>query len=229
MTINLRLLLAQAWLRQATVEGLYAAALLTAEQGDWETAMVQIPPPPGKNEWYPDLMERTLFHAILDVQSSEGVSFFREMNAAGANELAELLDGMLSTYAYNRGFGRIDNLLCFHHGLCRPPLTGGAGEGPKMLRLPTHTDTPANIRRSAFSVAPNPAHDQLTLRYRFADEVGSGSLCLRDVIGRMVLQERLSGGEGSAVLPTGSIGRGVYVLEVRGDGQLVHKEKILLE
>ncbi|MBL0128621.1 MAG: T9SS type A sorting domain-containing protein [Flavobacteriales bacterium] len=94
---------------------------------------------------------------------------------------------------------------------------------------PPADDAPVVVRSSAFGVAPNPAHEQFTVRYRFADEVQNGSVCLRDITGRLVLQEPLAGGEGNAVLATGHMGRGAYLLEVRGNGVVVHKEKILLE
>ncbi len=82
----------------------------------------------------------------------------------------------------------------------------------------------AELAPPALTVSPNPAHDQL--RISFPEPLLDARLTLTDVLGRTVVQQRISGG--SYTLELGAQPRGVYLLTVRS-ATLINIQRLVLE
>jgi hypothetical protein len=87
---------------------------------------------------------------------------------------------------------------------------------------------PTTAEQDHLRVYPNPANSQVvveipTLQPRNAE------LVLKDAMGRAVLRRNISGQQGQGVLAVESLARGLYVLEVLGDGARVYSGTLVLQ
>ncbi|MCB9344847.1 MAG: SBBP repeat-containing protein [Lewinellaceae bacterium] len=86
----------------------------------------------------------------------------------------------------------------------------------------------SDLEQRIIKVYPNPAVDQLVIEYEAA---GSGDLrfCLYDLLGAKVLERKLDGDLGKAVLDVSGLAAGAYVFRVIGEDGVIGLGKVLVE
>lgn len=88
--------------------------------------------------------------------------------------------------------------------------------------------TTVQQRSEGFSVYPNPAHNQLHIRW-VSNSDASNTITLTDMTGRKVREEQSAGrnGENSYLLPVGSLAPGHYLLQVQNGAQQ-YRQKVTI-
>ena len=131
---------------------------------------------------------------------------------------------------HDHAWNRISNILCFHYGHCRPPLTGGELEEPALVALPAVQQAhqfPETV--PVFRLYPNPTRDLAMLDYVLTDDEGQAFVRVRDLMGREVLVRPMLGTTGRVELATRSFSPGLYVVEVTVNGAAVHAAKLMVQ
>jgi hypothetical protein len=82
--------------------------------------------------------------------------------------------------------------------------------------------------QDAVRVYPNPANSQVVVEIP-TRHARNAELVLKDAMGRAVLHRNISGQQGQGVLAVESLARGLYVLEVLGDGARVYSGTLVLQ
>ncbi|HXO77005.1 MAG TPA: T9SS type A sorting domain-containing protein, partial [Puia sp.] len=81
---------------------------------------------------------------------------------------------------------------------------------------------------SSFVIFPNPATDQVTIRYSGIS--GTTTLQLMNIEGKILLQKKLgSSGAGSVLLPVSMYPPGNYLVQVLRDGHVIHTGKLVIQ
>lgn len=81
---------------------------------------------------------------------------------------------------------------------------------------------------SDFAVYPNPASDLVNVRYNFP-VAAEATFALRDMLGRVVASQRVSGTEGRIQFSTANFAQGTYVLSVEAEGAVIAHHKVILK
>jgi hypothetical protein len=150
----------------------------------------------------------------------------RTVHDLDSSEVASALQAMDGKYS--RGWNRISNLMCFHYGECRAPLTGGAIK-PKMLVTPTPEEEPTVQHGAGFHLYPNPTREEVTLDYTLPETAVQGYVRLRDLAGRELEVHTLNGNEGRLVLDTKAFAPGLYVVEVHSPTRLEYVQTLVVQ
>ena len=130
------------------------------------------------------------------------------------NELNQLRT--LAFEQYDRPAEWAQNILCFGYAECRPPRTGGEGEGvPKAMRIPADQQV---TETSAFSVYPNPAGSWANFLYDLKGTPEQAFLAIRDITGKEVVRIPLDRTEGQTVWDTRAVTPGTYTVELVNGG-----------
>jgi hypothetical protein len=127
---------------------------------------------------------------------------------------------------YDRPATWISNTLCFHYGICRPPLTGGDSE-PKSLQRSEEEKAIGAAR--TFRFQPNPASTFIMLDYRLLPTESAGMLHVLDAQGRTVATQLLKGNVGQVVLDIRGWAKGVYTARCSIGEEHAHAEKLVIE
>jgi len=205
----------------------YARALLLAQRGDFSAAIAMATNAP--------LADGDGF--LLGTRENESMVGFLEalemlhdeergVHDLDSSEVASALQAMDGKYS--RGWNRISNLICFHYGECRPPLTGGS-KVPKSLLPVSAAEEPLAQPADRFRIYPNPAHTQITLDYHLQDTEGTRSAHIHDLSGREVGFSPMQGDVGLLTLDIAHFAPGLYVLKVIAGNRVVHMEKFVVQ
>lgn len=82
--------------------------------------------------------------------------------------------------------------------------------------------------RNDLAIYPNPADQSLFVSWS-ADQVGNTEVILRDGLGRAVLQQQVSEGVYNLNLPTTDLPAGMYLLQLRQNGQPMSMSKVMIQ
>ena len=119
------------------------------------------------------------------------------------------------------------NILCFGYGDCRPPRTGGDGEGaPKALRMPMAKDGRAEPALNAY---PNPANSWANLVYSLKTEPDKAYIAIRDIAGKEMARIPVEMDEGQAVWDTRNVALGTYTVELVSGGSSLGSVKLVVK
>ncbi len=212
------------WQQLPTVAARYAETLLRIQESDYTGAQALM------NDLDEDhklstAEERertrmgTLINDLLNLEQQA-----RDVRKLDESEIAAwqtLIDG-----EYDRPATWISNMLCFHYGICRSPLTGGESE-PKTLQR-SSPEKPASTERS-FKLQPNPASTFVTLNFELLPTENSARLLVQDAQGRIVATENLQGNVGQVVFDTRRWAKGVYTARCMVGEEPAHAEKLVIE
>lgn len=201
-------------------------ALLKAKEADFSAAysVLSNAPLPDSDGFILGTEERDMMLGLIDaLEMLHGEE--RTVRDLDSTEVASTLEGL--TLYQDRAWHRISNIFCFHYGYCRPPLTGGSEAAPKMLAQPLEEDKEDTA--STFLLYPNPTRESVTLVYSLDHAVHEGVTLLRDLAGRIVVTKTLQGQQGQITLETVHFAPGLYVVEVRGGGRVLHVEKLVVQ
>ncbi|WKZ67648.1 MAG: hypothetical protein QY325_06900 [Flavobacteriales bacterium] len=125
---------------------------------------------------------------------------------------------------YDRPATWAQNILCFHYGICRAPLTGGSEEeGPKARKLPVQEAAAA----ASFTLAPNPARNWTSAK--LAGRIDEGEFVLRDALGRIALRQRVVANGMDQVLDLRGLAAGQYTVELQQLGLTLDARKLSVE
>lgn len=219
--------LRRVWQEVRTPIARYAEAALLMEKGEYNaaTALVQAIPQEHPRLRPGQLTERDrmlAFIAFWEGVAQSGRSE-AELDSAEVSQLEGLVNG-----AYDGPASRAQNILCFHYGKCRAPLTGGGEEAPKAMGQAAAT-TEAAMAQPRLSVYPNPATHWAALDYDLLGEPDRAMVVVRDAVGRPVDQLTVGSAQGQLVLDTRPLARGLYTVELINAGQVLHTEKLIVE
>lgn len=133
----------------------------------------------------------------------------------------------LRSDAYDRPANWISNLLCFGYGECRPPRSGGEGEGvPKSMQVPASAQA---METPALSAYPNPAGAWANLVYELKTAPDNAYIGIRDAAGKEVARIPVDRGNGQTVWDTRQVAAGTYTAELINDGSTVGTVKIIVK
>jgi len=212
------------WQQVPTVAARYAEALLRLQADDFS----------GVQSLMDDLDED---HKLSTAEETErarmGTLLGDLLNLAQqARDLRQLDAGEIAAWEaliqdhYDRPATWISNTLCFHYGICRPPLTGGDSEPKRLIR--DRREEAVEAART-FKLQPNPATTFVTLNFALLASDTDGAWRVLDPIGRIVASEKLQGTKGQALLDTRAWAKGAYTVQCTVAGALVHTEKLILQ
>lgn len=134
--------------------------------------------------------------------------------------------GSLAADNYDRAAHWAQNILCFHYGFCRPPLTGG-GEflAPVFFQVLPVVPTPSHV---FIKPVPNPARTLVTFHFQLPANEQMAEIVVRDVHGRQQYRTRVSGEQGQSLWDTRSVPSGTYTVELlSGSARLAHDRLIV--
>ncbi|MBL0127033.1 MAG: T9SS type A sorting domain-containing protein [Flavobacteriales bacterium] len=101
-------------------------------------------------------------------------------------------------------------------------------DGPK--RLETHTtrtvEWPTDLSMDVF---PNPSSGPAMVAYEVPEGMEQTELHVLDVYGRVLLRQRLGQGPGLVELSTGGLASGVYLVDLRLNGQSLAQTKLIVQ
>ena len=90
------------------------------------------------------------------------------------------------------------------------------------------TPEPEAAPQPAFSVYPNPATGDVTVRYALPSSTTKGFVLVTDALGRKMSSQQLPGPIGQILLDTRSWDTGMYTVACIVDGRVVQTEKLIV-
>jgi hypothetical protein len=215
------------WRQVRTSAARYAEALTWLQQQRFDSAAAAVEEIPADD---PKLKERQV--AEKDRMLAL-IGFFRDMDAQGKNaaqldhnDIGRLED--IIDHQYDRPATWAQNLLCFHYGHCRPPLTGGeGGAAPRMVHAPTAGQAAKAL--PALLVRPNPANTWVVFEYRIVEPVKDAYIRITGVDGRELTRIRITSPEDQPVYDTRQVAKGAYTVELVNAGKTVETGKLVVE
>lgn len=162
-----------------------------------------------------------LLNAFADIHAAQGS--YAKMTTGDV----AAVEAIIGTY-HDRATNWAQNILCWYHGKCRPPWTGGemGDNTPKARHLanssgPIHE--PVHLR-----LYPNPSSNWTTAEIDLATEPKNAALVVQDIAGR-VLQRLVVGNRATQlVLDSRSLAPGSYRVDLFNDGTLLHSEILII-
>lgn len=85
------------------------------------------------------------------------------------------------------------------------------------------------VANPSFGVAPNPARDQVLLRYDFGDNATTTSAVLRDAVGRIVATIPLDGAMGQKAFDVAQLTPGTYLIQYLSATGLVGNVPLVIQ
>ena len=214
------------WRRVRTPSARYAEALMLLEYDDFVGAREVIEDIPIEHRLDPrELDERGrmlwFIDALEDLHSAD-----RHVAELDNNEVAAWQ--AVITDHHDRPSVWISNLLCYYHGICRAPLTGGEGTEPKAL--PYTPPASASFIKDLITLFPNPASAWVAINYELLSGLEERTwLRLKDALGRELQAVQLKDTKGQVVLDTRVYGTGVYTLELVKGQSVVQMERLVVQ
>jgi hypothetical protein len=83
-----------------------------------------------------------------------------------------------------------------------------------------------NVKLNAF---PNPAANNLTVRYAIDGSFTTANVELFDVLGQKLMSNQLTSNSGNVKLDVSPLNAGVYFYSIRVDGQVVKTERVIIQ
>ncbi len=205
-----------------TAEARYDEALLLAGRHQYAQARAPITALPGEHELKgKQVDERTRMLAYID--------FLEAVHANGrtpaqltAAEVAQLR--AFINVEHDRPTQWASHLLCYHHGICRSPYTGDAGQEPKARRKPPVTIKPQP--ELVLTLKPNPANAWVAIDYDLKS-AGAGRLEVLDAMGRRVHERALGSSQAQLVLDTRPWGEGLYTVRLTDSSGRMRSERLI--
>ncbi len=144
-----------------------------------------------------------------------------EMDSGEVAQLEALVNGK-----HDRPAVWAQNILCFHYGKCRAPLTGGEGMAPKALPYTPLVDL-ISVRPD-LRLHPNPANAWVAITYDLLAKPKEAEILVRDGLGRMVARFKLHAREGQQPLDTRELAPGAYTVELHDNRARMRTEKLIV-
>ncbi len=214
------------WQLVRTPAARYAEAITYLEQGQFANATAVITGLPMEhNLKAPEAQERQrMLNLIALMQPIRSNGRTDAQLTVGEVDALEALRGN----AYDRPATWISNLICFHYGRCRAPLSGGEEESPKALRpralFSQEAEAPIQL-----SIHPNPASSWVAFDYDLRSLADGAELAVMDVTGRIVWSTPLSTSKYQVLWDVRGAQPGSYTVELRNASKHVATEQLILQ
>lgn len=105
-------------------------------------------------------------------------------------------------------------------------IAGNAGD---FYRLTYQNNSILEINASVFQIFPNPATDEITVRFSISNKDEDVRLKLYDVSGTLIYLTSVKGENGDFSIHTNKLSSGIYLLRIEGNGGLLYSEKIAIQ
>ncbi len=213
------------WQQLRTPAARYAEALLLLEQHQYQDALAIVQ---GIPQEHPRLRPKELSErdrmlaliAFLQTIHATGRDA-SEMDSGEVAQLEALVNGK-----HDRPAVWAQNILCFHYGMCRAPLTGGDDVAPKALPYTPLADL--EVVRPSLHLHPNPASTWVAFTYDLLSEPKNAAIVVRDGIGREVARHTLRTREGQVLQDTRELAPGAYTVELLDNKARKRVEKLIV-
>lgn len=213
------------WSVLRTPAARYAEILTYVQQNNFDSAnavMDRLPVEHDLKEQEINERDRTKQYIGIVQSFRNGERNEAELNEDELNQLRNLRDGY-----YDLPAEWAQNILCFGYGDCRPPRTGGDGEGaPKSLRVPV---AEMAVVDHALSVYPNPAGAWANLVYHLQGDPDNAFIAIRDIAGKEITRIPVEQTEGQAVWDTRAVVPGTYSVDLVNKGVAHSSVKLVVK
>jgi hypothetical protein len=133
---------------------------------------------------------------------------------------------IMSSQGYDRPSNWANNLLCAVYKKCRAPWTGGGASGtPKIL----FDEQPTTEQSSGLTIQPNPARNFTAINYTLPQDGTDGQLVIWDLFGRIIHQQRISSGQGQALMDGRPLTAGTYMVTLEVEGVPIGSERLIIQ
>lgn len=119
------------------------------------------------------------------------------------------------------------NILCFFYGICDDKHTPLPIDDEIVIKSGKANNVQLNAEFS-IQVFPNPADSYTTIEWEFPSQDVKGNLVITDIVGNVIVQERLSSQQGQWLWDTRNINNGTYIYKVTIDNKKTVSGKIVV-
>jgi len=212
------------WRTVRTAGARYAEALSLMQQGAFAQAHAVVTAIPEEHQL--KVKEESERWRMLELISfMAGIALDNRTDAElTQGEQAQLTS--LIADQYDRSATWAQNLLCFHYGNCKPPMTGGDGRPKSAVRgrQPLLAQD-----QPLLAVMPNPATTWATFTVTLTTEPNNAFVVVRDQQGRLMTQLPVNNASMQLVWDTREVAPGMYTVELVNRGSRMHTEKLIVK
>lgn len=119
------------------------------------------------------------------------------------------------------------NILCFHYGKCRAPLTGDAKAAPKSRQVNKRAE--GGAAQASMRIYPNPASKYATVAVHFGAELEQAVVVVQDAVGREMLRIAVQYEDQQILLDTRDWPSGTYAIRQENGGKVLTVERLVIE
>ena len=119
------------------------------------------------------------------------------------------------------------NILCFHYGICRAPLTGDAKAAPKSRHAIKQAESQAD--EASLRIYPNPASKHATVAVHLGTELERAEVLVQDMTGREVQRTSVQFEDQQVLLDTRNWPSGAYTIRLYNAGKVLKVERLVIE
>lgn len=212
------------WQQIRTPAARYAEALTYLEAADYAAARAVIEALPEEHDLR-DKQESERFRMLAVIDFLHGIhTSGRSYGQLSEGEQAEL-EAIIADQR-DRAATWAQNILCFHYGKCRAPLTGGTGATPKVRRVgnnPIVDPGGASLR-----MYPNPASNFVVIEVYLAAEPNNAAIVVQDIAGRVLRHLIVASKEQQLVLDSREFAPGTYTIVLTNNGAAVKTKNLII-
>lgn len=151
----------------------------------------------------------------------------KSLDQLGKKEVLQLQT--IADRYHGRGSGQAQNILNFWYGYSYLPKYEGKIEKAAERSIPAISNNTAPAE-PAFHIAPNPAHDLLTISYTLeATEDQSIEFQITDIFGKQLKYLTLPSGSGAEVIDISDLPDGLYISSLFQNGELFKSIKVIVK
>ena len=213
------------WQLIRTPAARYAEAHTYLEQGNSEAAKTMIEDHP-EEDVFKVKQESERWRMLALIEYLQGVKTNGRSVAHLTIDEQEALEAIIADQR-DRPATWAQNILCFHYGKCRAPLTGDAKVAPKSRQPMKKAD--AEHAEATLRVYPNPASKYATVEVDLAADPENALVELKDVAGKVLQQLRVSSSVAQVVLDCGQVASGTYTVQLVNHGVVLLTEKLIIK
>jgi len=213
------------WQQIRTPAARYAEALTYLQQDRYSEARTVVEELPEEHKLGDKLeSERWRMLALIDFAHgihADGRDLAR-LNSNEQNALQDIVAGQrdrVATWA--------QNILCFHYGQCRAPLSGGDGGTPKRRQSEAMSELQA--QGSALHVYPNPASHYVVFEVELIAEPTNAAIVVQDITGRILKQLIVTSRSQQLVFDTRELATGTYSIQLVEHGTVTLAKNLTIK
>ena len=213
------------WQLIRTPAARYAEALTFLQQGRFAEAQAVVEALPEEHDLrVKQESERWRMLAVIEFLQTLG-SNGRSTAQLTTNEQDEL-EAIIADQR-DRPATWAQNILCFHYGRCRAPLTGGELGTPKSRKV-----DPDGIEQTTgptLQVFPNPTSRYATIEVDLVAPPQNAAVVVKDVAGRVLFRLNVSSTIEQLVFDSRELASGSYTFQLESSGNVLVTEQLIIK